>query len=248
MLGVTFGQTTLTNWAAGGDNTVSGTFLLNASANYLKDKWFWDNSLAVQYGLLYSSSDDWKKNSDNLTLTSVGGRSISEKWAVAFLLNFQTQFAKGYNYPDRNHYISTFMAPAYLDMALGFTYKPNPSYTLFLSPLTERATFVSNDYLSSIGAFGVDQGKKVKWEMGAFVRATTDQALYTNLHLISTLDMFTPYNDDFGNVNINWDLLLNYKINNLFTATLNTTLRYYDAEITKIQFREILGLGFTYKF
>lgn len=248
LAGITFGQTSLTNWSAGGDNTVSGDFMLNAFGNYTKGKWFWDNNLALQYGLVYSSSDDWKKSSDKINLTSVGGRAIAPKWAVSFLINFQTQFAKGYNYPDRVNYISTFMAPAYLDAALGFTYKPNPKYTIFLSPLTERATFVLDDKLSDAGAFGVDPGKKVKWETGAYVRATTNQTLWGDLSVISTLDMFTPYNDDFGNVDLNWDILLNYKLNRFLTATLNTTLRYYDREITKIQFKEILGLGFTYKF
>lgn len=248
LVGITFGQTSLSNWSAGGDNTVSGDFILNASANYTKDRWFWDNNLALQYGLVYSSSDDWKKSSDKINLTSVGGKGISKKWSVALLLNFQTQFAKGYKYPDRDHYISNFMAPGYLDAALGFTYKPNAKYTIFLSPVTERATFVLNDSLSDIGAFGVDPGKKTKWETGAYVRATTNQTIWNDLSVISTLDMFTPYNSNFGNVNINWDILLSYKLNKFLTATLNTTLRYYDEEITKVQFKEVLGLGFTYKF
>lgn len=248
LVGITFGQTSLTNWSAGGDNTVSGNFILNASANYKKDRWFWDNNLGLEYGLIYSSSDDWKKSSDKINLTSIAGRNISRKWSASFLLNFKTQFAKGYKYPDRDNYISTFMAPGYADAALGFTYKPNSNYTVFLSPVTERATFVLDDILSDVGAFGVDPGKKMKWETGAYVRATANQTVWNDLSIISTLDMFTPYNDDFGNVNVNWDILLSYKLNSFLTATLNTTLRYYDEEITKIQFKEIFGLGFTYKF
>jgi hypothetical protein len=119
---------------------------------------------------------------------------------------------------------------------------------LFISPLAERATFVLNDSLSNIGAFGVDPGKKMKWETGAYLTATTNQTIYGNIGIISTLDLFTPYNKNFGNVDVNWDLLISCKINKLLTATLNTTLRYYDAEIQRIQFKEILGLGLTYNF
>lgn len=248
VMGVTFGQTSLTNWSAGGDNTISGDFMLNTSANYKNDNWFWDNNLLLQYGLVYSSSYDWRKSSDKINLNSVGGRNISQKWAVSFLLNFQTQFAKGYKYPDTEHHISTFMAPGYLDAALGFTYKPKANYSIFLSPLTERATFVLDDVLSDAGAFGVDPGKKIKWETGAYIRATANQTVWGDLSIISTLDMFTPYNDNFGNVNLNWDVLLSYKLNRFLSATLNTTLRYYDEEIQKVQFKEIFGLGFTYKF
>ena len=245
---LTFGQTSLTNWAAGGNNTVSGDFIFNASLNYLKDKFFWDNNLALEYGLLYSSVSDWQKATDKLNLTSIAGRNISKAWSVSALLKFYTQLTKGYNYPDKDHYISTFMAPGYLDLALGFTYKPNPKYSVFLSPVAERAIFVLNDSLSNVGAFGVDPGKKTKFETGALLLASTTQTLLTDLNLISTLDLFTPYNKDFGNIDINWNVLLSYKINKLMTANLSTTLRYYDKEIQKIQFKEILGLGFAYQF
>lgn len=248
LAGVNFGQTSLTNWAAGGDNTLSINAVFNVSANYTKGLWFWDNSLAAEYGMINSSSEDWKKSTDRISLTSVAGRDISKHWSGAFLLNFSTQFAKGYNYPDREHYISTFMAPGYLDGALGFSYKPNAKYSVFLSPIAERATFVLNDSLSHAGAFGVDYGKKVKWETGAYVMASTNQTVWENLSIISALDLFTPYNDDFGNVNVNWNILLNYKFHKMFTATLNTTIRYYDKEIQKVQFKEILGLGLTYSF
>jgi hypothetical protein len=250
IIGITFGQTTLKNWAAGGDNTVSGDFFLNVSANYLKDKWFWDNNISLQYGMISSSAyDHWQKSADKINLASIGGQKISDKWSVAFLLNFNTQFARGYNYANsKDLYISTFMAPGYLDAALGFSWKPNKNYAVFLSPVAERAVFVVNDSLSNAGALGVDPGKKIKWETGAYIKATTNQTICQNLSLISSLDLFTPYNKNFGNVDLNWDLLLNYKINKLLTATLNTTLRYYENEIQRVQFKEILGLGFAFNF
>ena len=249
LVGLTFGQTSLTNWAAGGDNTVTGDLTVNLTANYLNHKWFWDNNLLGEFGLVNSSANDyWQKAADQLNFTSIAGRSISTHWAFSALLNFKTQFTEGYNYPNTENYISTFMAPAYGDLALGFAYKPNSKYTVFFSPLAERATFVLNDSLSNIGAFGVDPGDKIKWETGAFLLASSKQTLAENLSLISSLDMFTPYNEDFGKVNINWNLLLNYKFHKMFTATLNTTFRYYDAEVRKVQFKEILGLGLTYTF
>ena len=245
---LTFGQTSLHNWAAGGDNTVSGNFVFNTSLNYLDDKYFWDNNLLFEYGLMYSSVSDWQKATDKLNLTSIGGRKISKAWSASILLKFYTQFAKGYNYPDKENYISTFMSPGYLDLALGFTYKPNAKYTVFLSPLAERATFVLNDTLSYKDAFGIGAGKKSKFETGIYILANTTQALSDNVSLISTLDLFTPYSKNFGNFDINWDLLMSYKINKLFTANVNTTLRYYEKEVKKVQFKEIIGLGFTYQF
>jgi hypothetical protein len=246
LFGLTFGQTSLHNWVSGGDNTVSGDFILKASANYLKNKWFWDNSLSFEYGLIYSTTSEWQKAADKLNIVSIGGMNISKKWAASALLDFNTQIANGYNYPDKENYISTFMAPAYLNLALGFSCKPNKDYTIFLSPLAERTIFVLNDSLSSKGAFGVETGKKVKWETGAYVMASTKQTIADNLSLISSLNLFTPYNEDFGNIDLNWDLLLSWKLNKYLSTTLSTTLRYYDKEITKVQFKEIFGIGLTY--
>jgi len=246
--GITFGQTSLHNWVAGGNNTVSGDFIFNASLNYVNDKFFWDNNLAFEYGLVYSSATDWMKATDKINLTSIAGRKISGTWSVSALLKFYTQFAKGYNYPDKSVYISNLMAPGYLDAALGLSYKPNNKYSIFISPVSERAIFVLDDSLSNCGAFGVNPGKKTKFETGAYLLASANQTIASNLSLISTLDLFTPYTKDFGNIDVNWNVLLSYKINKLFTATFNTTLRYYDKEIQKIQFKEILGLGLTYQF
>ena len=245
---VTFGQTSLQNWAAGGNNTFSGDMIFNANVNYLKNKWFWDNNLAAEYGMIYSSAYDWQKATDKLNFKSVAGYGISKHWSVSALFNFFTQFTKGYNYPDTENYISTFMAPAYADAALGFSYKPNANYSVFLSPIAERATFVMDKWLSDNGAFGVTAGQKVKWETGAYLTATANQKLGKKIELISVLNLFTPYNEKFGNVNVNWDVLVNCKLNQYLTATLNTSLRYYEFETEKIQFKEILGMGFSYNF
>jgi len=79
-----------------------------------------------------------------------------------------------------------------------------------------------------------------------------------NVNLISTVDLFTAYNKTFGDVDINWDVMISMKINKYLSASLNTTLKYdndiktFDDEGNqrgaKIQFKEILGVGFAYSF
>ena len=79
-----------------------------------------------------------------------------------------------------------------------------------------------------------------------------------NVNLITTADFFTPYNKDFGNVDVNWDVLISMKINKVLSATLNMTLKYDNDVKTfndegvergpKVQFKEILGIGLAYNF
>ncbi|MDR1763337.1 MAG: DUF3078 domain-containing protein [Dysgonamonadaceae bacterium] len=247
---ITFGQTALKDWVAGGDNQLSANFLLNASANYLRNKWFWDNGLVMEYGMIQSSSLGVQKASDRFNLNSVGGYKFSDKWAVAGLVNFATQFANGYDYsqPEPRDYISKMMAPAYLDIALGLTWKPSSALSVFMSPLAERGTFVCDKRLSDAEAFGVDPGKRSKFETGAYLMANFNKNVTKDFSVIATLYMFTPYSEDFGNVDTNLNVLLNYKLSKYFTATLNTTLRYYESELTEIQLKEIFGIGLTYSF
>ncbi len=246
--GVNFGQVALENWSAGGENSISGNFYLNGTLDYKKDKWLWNNMLGLEYGLIYSDEYDWRKNADKISFASKIGYQINPKWSYAFMVDFNSQFAKGYNYPNTDEYISTFMAPAYSNLALGFNYTPNDKYAVFLSPITARMTFVLDDSLSHAKAFGMDEDQKFKIEPGAYIVATTKQKVMQNVELISKLDMFTPYNDRFGYVDLNWEVLINLKINKLLTANLSTTVRYYEEEIKKVQFKEIFGLGFAYNF
>ena len=49
-----FGQTSLTNWAAGGYNNVTLKSFIDANANYKKKDLFFNNRLQLDYGFLYS--------------------------------------------------------------------------------------------------------------------------------------------------------------------------------------------------
>ena len=246
--GINASQTTLVNWSAGGEDAVAGNFYLNGSLKYAKDKWAWDNDLILEYGLMYSSEYNTRKNADKISFSSKLGYQITDKWYYSLLTDYNTQFAKGYDYPDKSKYLSTFMAPAYVNLALGVDHKPNDAFSFFLSPITMRTLFVMDDSLSAAGAYGIKPDKKTKIEAGALFKGSMKKEVTTNVDITSKLDMFTPYSEDFGKVDVNWEMMLSMKINEVLTTTLSTSVRYYDREITKVQFREIFGLGVAYRF
>ena len=112
--------------------------------------------------------------------------------------------------------------------------------------------------LSEIGAFGVDPGDRFKIECGAYLKGRAEMPLMENVSMITTADFFTPYSSQFGNVDVNWDVLISMKINKFLSATINTTLKYdndvktFEEDGTKrgakVQFKEILGVGVAYNF
>jgi len=184
---VNFSQVSFSNWVAGGKNSVSGVGLFNFNLNYQKEQTTWENALATGYGLLKEGKDEVVKSEDKLELSSKLGlpSKIAETIRYSFLLNFNTQFANGYNYPDTDNKISGFFAPAYLTAAAGLDYKPSDKFSLFVSPISSKFTFVTDEELSS--AFGVDPGKKARAELGATLKAELKTPIVKNVDLSTAL-------------------------------------------------------------
>lgn len=256
--GLNLSQTALSNWSAGGENSMAGNVYLNGALLRKSGNWLWQNTLVLEYGLSKTKTNGTQKTNDNINLATQLGYSTNNVWFYTAMADLKTQFYKGYKYPDKSHYISDFFAPAYSNVSLGLEYRPKANYSLYLSPVAGKLTFVNDDYLSDLGSFGVDPGDKFKAEFGAYFKARLEQAIMENVNLVTTADFFTPYSDQFGNIDVNWDVLISMKINKYLSATLNTTLKY-DNDVkridengetrgAKVQFKEVLGVGLAYNF
>jgi len=68
-LSVNFSEVSLTNWASGGESSVSGVGLLNSSAIYAKDKVKWENALHFGYGLLKEGKKELAKSKDKMWMS-----------------------------------------------------------------------------------------------------------------------------------------------------------------------------------
>ena len=98
---IKFGQTSLTNWAAGGDNTVTLQAFIDGSSNYKKDNVFWNNRLQLDYGFVYASSKPiLQKSDDRIYFESKFGYKNANMKNFSFSANydFKSQFTTGYDY------------------------------------------------------------------------------------------------------------------------------------------------------
>lgn len=267
--GLNFSQTSLTNWAAGGSNSVSLNGLFNLYAVYKDKTNVWENTLDMGYGLLQQSTNKGiMKTDDRFEFNSKYGRKAFKNFYYAGLVNFRTQFTPGYNYAadGSKTKISNLLAPGYLLAAVGMNYIPNQYFNAFISPLTGRMTFVNDKDLSNMGAFGVEKGKSLRSELGgyarlAFSKGDFGEGFFKNMTIGSKLDLFSNYLKNPQYVDVNWENLIGMKVNKYITVSINTQLIYdfdvkydsnhdgnLDGEKARIQFKEILGVGFMYKF
>lgn len=247
-----FSQSSLSNWAAGGENAISTNFYLDLFANYSKGKAQWENNLGLAYGLIKQGDKDFQKNDDKIDLTTKYGYKANSKWFYTALGNFRTQFSEGYKKVEDSVFVSDFFAPAYLTIALGMDYKHNEYLSLFLAPLTAKFTFVNDDRLSAEGAYGVDPGKHSRSEFGGYIKAALTKKLMENVDLATQLQLFSNYLHNPQNIDVDWQFSLIMKINKYLTTNLNLNL-IYDDDINieyetgktgpRTQFKEVFGAG-----
>ncbi|MEN8157956.1 MAG: DUF3078 domain-containing protein [Bacteroidota bacterium] len=258
-------QLALSNWAAGGDNNLAANALFKLSPDYDDGTINWDNDLTLGFGMIKQGDDPTRKSDDQIDLSSKLGYKASENWFYTALLGFNTQFAEGYDNPgdvDRTK-ISNFMAPGYLNISLGMDYKPNDDFSLFIAPLSSKMTFVMDDDLSAIGAFGVDSSATFRGEFGGYIKIAYKKEILKNVVLDTKIDFFSNYLDNPQYVDVNWDLLLTFKVNEFISASLMTQVIYdydikfdydsngdgtNDASEARVQWKELFGLGLTYSF
>jgi len=277
LVGLNFSQASFTNWAAGGVNSVSLTALTDLFANYKRGKNSWENTLVMAYGLIQSDHAAPRKNEDKIELTSTYGRFADKHWSYTVMLNAKTQFDNSYNYPDDSTVVSHFLAPAYGLFSLGMEYKTtDKSFSFLVSPLTGKFTIVNDQRLADAGAFGVDpatydtsgavitHGAMIRYELGGFIKMMYKKEIMKNVLLATKVELFSNYLDRPQNIDVNWELQLDMKINRFLVASISTQM-IYDHDIPvpvertinnvvvpgvgpRLQFKEVLGIGIAYKF
>ena len=251
---VNFTQVSLTNWAAGGQNSVSGVAYFKYEANYKNENVTWDNLLDLGYGLSKQEDVPVKKNEDKLIFQSKLGIAAGAKWYYSGLFSFKSQFADGFADVNNTELISAGFAPAYINIALGMDFKPSDNFALLISPLSGKITMVTNDVLSRKGAFGVEPGETSRMEFGGTLNMKWKQPIAKNVTFNTDLTLFSNYLDNPDKIDVDWKAGIDMKINDYLSAKINTNLLYdYDIVLdgndkALIQFKELLAIGFNVKF
>ncbi|MGE0089677.1 MAG: DUF3078 domain-containing protein [Bacteroidales bacterium] len=261
-----FSQSYLSDWSAGGENSLSALSILRYSIDLVYGKRIWDNDIEYKLGYMKAGDGPLQKNDDKFELNSKYGHAAFNNWYYSFLLNFKTQFLPGYDYPkDADPVpISGIMSPATLVFSLGLDYKPNDKFTLLLSPLTSKFTIFTDTVSYDQTRFGIEKDKKSKQEIGAYIKLLSKTNLRKDILLENRVTLFTNYIDNPQNVDVDWEAILSFEFTEYFRFKLNTHIIYDDdidipvyktidgvktkvGVTKKLQWKEVFSVGFTYK-
>lgn len=277
-IGVNISEIAFINWSAGGDNTITALGNAHFERNYKYKKIQWNNEMTLRFGLTLQKGEKLKKTEDAFVVNSTLGfktRDLSD-WYFSAKASFNTQFAHGFYYPDRDNLVSDFLAPGYFLFGIGSEYNPEgKNLKVYVSPITLKSTIVLNQELADEGAFGVEKakydkdGNKIKNgentlnQLGFLVSKSFQTKIYENMFLSNKLSLYTDYIKSFGNIDIDWSVDIEFKVNEYVVANLGTQIVYDDdikfkeietstgEKITygsRIQFKQTLGVGVIYTF
>lgn len=242
-------QAAFSNWVGGGANNIGWIAGSNYNMTYEKDKDLWENIIVLGYGQNNTKGLGNRKTQDVINLSTNYGRKISKNWYASGGASLLTQFAPGY--ADGNNpaaaKISNFMAPGYVNLGAGFTYRPHENFTMTLRPANARWTFVLDKDLQKMGNYGLkNDGDSSLFQFGFLGTALWKVKLMENMTLVNTASVFSNYLDHPERLVLSYGGILNMKINKYVSSVVTLDLLYDHNQIQKTQMKQTLGVGFAY--
>lgn len=244
MVGLNASETQFWNWAAGGNNNVTGVLYANLTLSFKKNKLSWDSNLDSEFGELFSAdlNPKLRKSNDKLNIYSKFGYEMAKAWYLTILGSFKTQFAKGYEYANNDAgdktLISNWASPSYTDLSIGVDWKPNDIFSVYVSPIAGRLTYCRDSILrDKYGLPEVEDADGILYRpaanaaLGLSIKGGVNYTKIKNLKIISTITLFTPYTSKiqkFGNFDVDWDFAISYNFLKCLSVSLMTSLKYYD--------------------
>ena len=261
-------QGAVSKWTEGGETYVSILGILKTEANYKKKKSSWDNSLELRYGSMFVRNKLKKNNTaamrtdDKFDLFSTYGQKFYKNVNFTIMDNFRSQFVEGFDYPNDSVPVSDFMSPAKIYFALGFEYKKEDKLSIMLSPLTMKTTIVAASKVDET-KYGLEKGQRNKREIGSYLKVNYKTNLFENIGMDNKLIIFSNYVEHPENIDFDYQVDFNMKVNSYVQASLhfhfiyddNIDIPVYDyssgkkikSGVTKgLQFKELLSVGFIY--
>ena len=161
-------------------------------------------------------------------------------------MNFKTQFTNGYDYkttPETK--TSAFFAPGYLSSGIGVLWKKHDNFKINVSPLTSKITMVSDEFS---GYYGTDLGENTRYEFGFNASLNYKNTVMENITMEHVLNAYTNYIENPTNIDLDYQLNIVMQINKYLSTNLNLHTIVDDNASSKVQFKEVFGLGVNYIF
>lgn len=240
------------NWHQGGSDYVSILGILNGQLNYDNKKNVqWENNgewrlgfNSVENGVrLFNTNEDIFKVNSKLGIRAGGNFFYSSS------MDFSAQLFKNYKSVTSEDLKADFLTPVRMNIGIGMDYKYKKLFSLMLAPVSYKYIYAHKTEKIPVTSFGIEAGKNSLSQIGSSFRAQIAYSPVREIQLDSKLSFYTNYEK----VEIDWEIVTNFTVNRYLSTRLAINPRYDNTVIlpnnekAKIQFKELLSFGFSYR-
>lgn len=240
------------NWYQGGNTSFSMLGIIQGYINYQSNKFTWQNQGEWRGGFSTISGDTCHKvntSEDYFRLYSKAGYEFFKDMHIIMSAEYMMNLLPTYQENSTN--LKTgFASPIRFNLAAGVDFRPVKGLSVITNPIAYKLVYVMNTTKTNPNDFGIEQGQNKLSEFGSSVRVDYYWKPVREFALDTRFYMYTNY----SRVELDLELNANFIINRFLSARLTLHPRYDNTVIlvgdakAKVQFKELLSIGFTHQF
>ena len=252
------------NWYKGGESNMAMTMYAMGYFNYNNRRGLqWDNKVEWKLGLYGMSSDSLRwlhVNEDLLRLNSKLGYKAFKNFYYTAEWDVQTSLFNTYKSNTHVRASGPF-SPIRMSLSAGMDYKWKSMVSVFVSPLSYKLIYVADmrtkDGVSETENIayqvGITDGTRRSNQLGALIRTDFDYDFNESIGMEVHFSFFGNYAGKIKGVEVGCEVIGNFKINRFLSAKVSLYPRYDSTTVPadggkpKLQFYELISLGFNYK-
>ena len=251
MLQVTQNYVT-SNWYQGGSSSFAGLGIAKGQVSYISERFTWENTGEWRIGGSTISADSLHKvntTDDILRLYSKGNFRIVPKLYASLSSEIETRLLPTYKSNSMELKSGPF-SPFRFNAAFGIDYKPAKGLSISVSPISYKVIHIMDTARVTVTDYGLKAGQQTQHNIGSSVRVEYTWKPVREVALESKFFFYTNYKHVEVDLEVNCDFI----ITRFMSARLMLHPRYDSSVImegddhAKIQFRELLSIGFAHKF
>lgn len=251
MLQVTQNYVT-SNWYQGGSSSFAGLGIAKGQISYISERFTWENFGEWRMGGSTVSADSLHKintTDDMFRIYSKANLRIVPKLFTSVSAEIETRLLPTYQ-ANSNMLKSAPFSPFRFNAAFGIDYKPVKNLSISVSPVAYKMIHIADTARVLSTDYGLEAGQRTQHNIGSSVRIEYTWKPVREVALESKFYFYTNYQDVELDLEVNCDFI----ITRFMSARLILHPRYDTSVImqgdthAKIQFRELLSIGFAHKF
>ena len=240
------------NWYQGGSSSFAGLLIAKGQIGYYTERFTWENTGEWRAGASTVSADSLHKvntTDDLLRLYSKANLRIAPKIFTSVSAEIETRLLPTYKSNSMELKSGPF-SPFRFNAALGLDFKPVANLSISVSPLSYKVIHIMDTARVKGTDYGLETGQRTQHNVGSSVRV---EYLWKPVREVALETKFYAYTN-YRHVELDLEVNCDFIINRWLSARLTLHPRYDTSVImegdthAKIQFRELLSLGFAHKF